>query len=578
MLYICEIYFILYRFHNNLLFFTIHYLTTHLNENFLLYNKLFIKEVSDMERQHPSIFNDIIGPIMVGPSSSHTCGPARIGYLSRQLVDGRIKKAIIEFAREGAYTKMYKGQKSDLGFISGLLGRRPEDPRLRTAALDAKEMGIDIEFKISDFPALVPNITKITMISASGEKVIVHADSTGGGTVKLLKINELPVSIVGDAYELLIFTEDLNKEDLELLSSNITKQLNEYEETSCSSEDGKGIINIKVTHKISDGYITKIKNYPNVTAVKQIKPVLTVLSNKKGKMPFRSAQEMLELAEKDGKELWELAIQYESARSRWSPEEVLGYMKEIINIMEAGIAEALKGDINMDGILSPTAGKIEKASQNKAKWLNTGILDIITPWAIATMEYSSAMGVVLCAPTGGSAGVIPAVILGTAQYLGKSEEDKIKAMLTTAIIGVCMAKDCNFSAELYGCQVEPGAASAMAAGGLIHYLKGTPHQALAAASIALQNILGIICDPVAGLVQVPCISRNVSASANAVVSANIIMGGFDPCIPLDEVTETMFRIGAQLPSELRCTCNGGLCLTPTGCKLAQEQDLRDARR
>ncbi|PAB60480.1 L-serine ammonia-lyase, iron-sulfur-dependent, subunit alpha [Anaeromicrobium sediminis] len=531
-----------------------------------------------MTRQNPSIFNDIIGPIMVGPSSSHTCGPARIGYLSSQLLDGNLKKAVVEFAREGAYTNMYKGQKSDLGFISGLLGRRPEDPKLRRSNIDAREMDVDIEFRISDFEAIVPNISRITMTSEEGEEVLVRADSTGGGTVKLLSIDDLSVSIVGDAHELLVFTENASKDDLINLCDEIKKLVGHVEEISFSTLDNRGLINGKTKNKPTDDSVDKIKTLKNVTRIKQINPVLTVLSNRHEPVPFKSAAEMLEIGKRENKELWELAIMYESARSGWSKEEIMNYMKEIIDIMEDGIEEALKGDINMDGIIQPTGGKIAKKAENKKQWLDTGILDLVTPWSIATMEYSSAMGVVLCAPTGGSAGVIPGVILGTAKKLGVSEEDKIKAMLATAVIGICMSKDHNYSAELYGCQVEPGAASAMAAGGLMHYLGGTTEQALNAASIAIQNILGTICDPVAGLVQVPCISRNAMSAANAVVSANIVMGGFDGCIPLDESAETMFRVGAQLPSELRCTCNGGLCITPTGQKLAKEQDERDALR
>lgn len=125
---------------------------------------------------------------------------------------------------------------------------------------------------------------------------------------------------------------------------------------------------------------------------------------------------------------------------------------------------------------------------------------------------------------------------------------------------------------------EVGAASAMAAGGLAWVMGGTPEQSCQAASCALQNILGTICDPVAGLVQIPCINRNAMSAANSVVSANMVMGGFDPLIPLDQAAETLFRVGKQLPSELRCTCAGGLCITPCGQRLAEEQEIRDSAR
>ena len=124
-----------------------------------------------MTRQSPSIFNDIVGPTMVGPSSSHTCGPSRMGYLCRQLLPGRLKKATIEFARDGAYTKMYKGQRSDMGYINGLLGRRPEDPRLRKAFSEAEKEGVEVQFVIRDFPPVVPNIAHVIMENEQGQTV-----------------------------------------------------------------------------------------------------------------------------------------------------------------------------------------------------------------------------------------------------------------------------------------------------------------------------------------------------------------------------------------------------------------------
>ena len=203
-------------------------------------------------------------------------------------------------------------------------------------------------------------------------------------------------------------------------------------------------------------------------------------------------------------------------------------MKYVVDTMEHSAKEALKGEIDMRGIISPTAGNVENYIKKDSKALDMGVLNTAVPWAMATMEYSSAMGVVLCAPTGGSAGVFPGAVLGVANHLGLSTEEKIRAMFVTSIIGIVMSKDCNYSAELYGCQVEPGAASAMAAAALVFLMDGTPKQSMDAASCAIQNILGTICDPVAGLVQIPCINRNALSAANAVVSANLVMGGLTP--------------------------------------------------
>ncbi len=530
-----------------------------------------------MQRQSPSIFNDIVGPIMIGPSSSHTCAPSRIGYLCRQLVGGNLKKVKIEFAREGAYTEMYQGQRSDMGFINGFLGNRPEDPRLRDAFSLAKESGIDITFEISDFVPIKPNLSRITLFDDINEVVEVYTDSTGGGTVKLLKINGFDVSITGDCFEVIIQSEEKD-DNAQKLKERCLSLVEDNEGFSLSTNDTGCLINIKSRFEISEIIIDQIRSFANVKSVHVVTPILVVTSNRNAILPFHSAEDLLQIAEKNNQELWELAIDYERIRSGWTTKEIKDYMRFVIETMESGVKEALKGDIKMNGVLKPTAGKIENFIKHDHRVLDMGLLNDMVPWSMATMEYSSAMGVVLCAPTGGSAGVFPGAILAAANRMNLDMETKIKLMLTTAVIGIVMSKDHNYSAELYGCQVEPGAASAMAAGALVFLMGGTVKQSLMAASCAIQNILGTICDPVAGLVQLPCISRNAMSVANSLVSANMVMGGYDPLIPLDQAAETMFRVGMQLPSELRCTCKGGLCTTPCGQQLAKEQEIRNQQR
>lgn len=531
-----------------------------------------------MKRQSPSIFNDIVGPTMVGPSSSHTCGPSRIGFLARQLLPGTLRKATIAFAREGAYTLMYQGQRSDLGYVNGLLGRRPEDPRLRDAFAEAEAAGVTVSFVIEDFPPVVPNISHLTLENTAGETVVVHSDSTGGGTVKLLEIDGFPVSIVGDCYELIV-RADCDEQTADAICSRIRTLCGEANEGATVSTVGaRSLIDLKYRTARSEEILAQIKAFDPVSDVLQMEPILVVPSNRHCVLPFTSAAQMLQRAQERQQPLWELAIEYEMARSGWPRCQVTAYMEYVVRTMENSARQALPGNIDMAGIITPTAGKVETYVKKNPRALDMGVLNTAVPWAMGAMEYSSAMGVVLCAPTGGSAGIFPGAILGVANHLDLPMEEKVRAMFVTAILGIVMSKDHNYSAELYGCQVEPGAASGMAAGGLVYLMGGTPEQSCQAASCAVQNILGTICDPVAGLVQIPCINRNAMSAANAVVSANMIMGGFDPLIPLDQTAETLFRVGRQLPSELRCTCHGGLCITPCGQQLAAEQNTRDAAR
>jgi len=192
------------------------------------------------------------------------------------------------------------------------------------------------------------------------------------------------------------------------------------------------------------------------------------------------------------------------------------------------------------------------------------------------MEVKSAMGVIVAAPTAGSCGALPGAVIGAADALGRSETDLARAMLAAGIIGVFISAHSTFAAELSGCLAECGSGSGMAAAALVTLAGGSARQAVDAASIAIQNVLGLICDPVANRVEVPCLGRNVMAASNALACANMALAGCDAVIPLDEVIETMDPVGKSLPMELRCTALGGLSITPTS--KAIEKKLSCSRR
>jgi L-serine dehydratase len=165
---------------------------------------------------------------------------------------------------------------------------------------------------------------------------------------------------------------------------------------------------------------------------------------------------------------------------------------------------------------------------------------------------------------------LPGTCLGVANALNMSEDMKVKAMLAAGLIGVFIAGKATFSAELGGCQAETGSGSGMAAAALITLFEGTFDQALGAASMALQNTFGLVCDPVANRVEAPCLGKNVMMAGNALSCANMVMAGFDPIIPLDEVIIAMHKVGQAIPCELRCTGKGGLAMTPTAQHLLEE--------
>ncbi len=183
------------------------------------------------------------------------------------------------------------------------------------------------------------------------------------------------------------------------------------------------------------------------------------------------------------------------------------------------------------------------------------------------------MGCIVAAPTAGSCGTFPGAVIGVADSLGLNEELVVMALLAGSIPGLFIATSSTFSAEIGGCQAECGSGAGMAAAAICWMLGGTVEQCMAASSLALQNSLGMICDPIAARVEAPCLGKNISSALNALACANMAIAGYDHLIPLDEVIETMDRVGKSLPHELRCTALGGLSLTPSAREI--EKNLKN---
>jgi L-serine dehydratase len=195
--------------------------------------------------------------------------------------------------------------------------------------------------------------------------------------------------------------------------------------------------------------------------------------------------------------------------------------------------------------------------------LDGGALNRMVLYVTALMEVKSSMGVIVAAPTAGACAALPGAVIAVAEEMQLSEEDIARALLAGGLIGTFIATRWTFAAELGGCQAEGGSAASMAAAALVTLANGTLSQAVAAASMALQSMLGLICDPVANRVEVPCLGKNVLAASNAISCANMALADYDPVIPFDEVVETAQRVAGQMPRELRCTALGGLSITET---------------
>ncbi|QIB26399.1 L-serine ammonia-lyase, iron-sulfur-dependent, subunit alpha [Caloranaerobacter azorensis] len=285
---------------------------------------------------------------------------------------------------------------------------------------------------------------------------------------------------------------------------------------------------------------------------------------------FNTGKELLKIANEKGLKLWEIVLENEAQVSEIDKKELRNKMKENLVVMKEASTRSLENDINsISGLIGGDAKKVENYRKNK-KTLCGDVINKAMARALSCSEVNAAMGKIVAAPTAGSCGIIPSVIFTAAEILNANEEDIINALFTAAGIGQIIAKNATISGAEGGCQAECGAASAMAAAAVVEMAGGTPEMSLHAAAIAIKNILGLVCDPIAGLVEVPCALRNASGATNALISADLALAGVKSIIPFDEVVEAMYNVGRALPVELRETALGGLAATPTGKKLMKE--------
>jgi len=515
----------------------------------------------------PSIFNDVLGPVMRGPSSSHTAGSYRIGLLLRDLAGADFKSATFEFHPEGSLATTYHTQGSDLGLVTGLLGMDILDPQMIDALGIAKISGIDISFRIADYQADHPNTYKCELESNNGDQISAVAISTGGGMVKFIDIMGFPVDLVGDDFvffAILKTTSDcLDRKQIEDLISEIPGYAG-----SKWTTNGKGnaVVYRFSTSPDLRGQQSFFKS--GFQFYRFLKPVMPIPGETGKPLPFSSLAGLLERPDLMSVPASQLARMYESARSGISEEELDRMMEKLIGIWRNGIETGLKETHYKDRLIgSQSPGFMQHYKSGHL--IESGPLNLMIAYSTALMEVKSSMGVVIAAPTAGACGGLPGCLIGLADYT-RYKESLMNGFWAAGLVGLFIAMDATFAAEVAGCQAETGAGAAMAAAGLVEMTGGTAQQAFDAASLALQNIMGLVCDPVANRVEIPCLGRNANAAGNALTSANMVLGGIQAIIPLHETIITMLKVGRALPASLRCTALGGLSDTPTARRMETE--------
>ncbi|HVZ97242.1 MAG TPA: L-serine ammonia-lyase, iron-sulfur-dependent, subunit alpha [Chitinophagaceae bacterium] len=500
----------------------------------------------------PSIFNDVIGPVMRGPSSSHCAASLRIGRLCRDLMNNNITDILVEFDPNGSLANTHKGQGSDMGLFGGFLGWEADDERLPASEHHISEAGIKVQFGIRDINAKHLNTYHITL-SNPEETRTVTAISTGGGMIEVVAIDGIEVSIMGDFYETLIYCRKPDRV-LELFNSEMSYDY-------LMVHDGNPLF-IEIKAQSFPDELAQLDAVEDVISIKKLWPVLPVLSRKNISVPFATCSEMLDYNKDKNLSLSELAILYESERGNISEEEIFEKMRKIVRILKDSIKSGLRGTHYDDRLLGSQSVNFRNQLQNN-RLIAAGALNNVVMYVSALMEVKSSMGVIVAAPTAGSCGALPGAVIGTADSLGVSEDEIIKALLVAGIIGIFIATQSTFAGEIAGCGVEYGSGGGMASAAIVYLAKGSLAQSIAAASLVLQSMIGTTCTPIANRVEAPCLGNNVMAATNAISFANMALSGYEELIPLDEVIETMYTVGKGIPHEFKCTNIGGLCATKT---------------
>ncbi len=523
-----------------------------------------MSEEATLKAKSCSIFNDVLGPLMRGPSSSHSAAPYAIALTCKQLSLSNneiLCDAVVRFDPDGSFAHVHIDQGSDEGFAAGFMGidHRSSAYLDGLRILESPNPPFRFRTEVASLaPDGHPNLVEIRLTCKEGsvERTDRYlAVSTGGGAFQIIECNSSPVEIDGQAFSLVVECTEAST------SHEILGCLRAWDILVDSGEDldgAKKLWAFRTLRNLSVNERAQLSLLDSIVRVREAAP--TSLPTTGEKPLFSSGEDVLSLCRLYT--LPEIAVQYESRILGVDVHSVDTMFEELARSLITKVEEGLAQRSEEVGfkILRPTAFKIFN-SRSAGKLIGEPLHHAISG-ALAVMETSAMHGLVVACPTGGSAGILPGCLYSLKQT-GHTMESIVEALKTAGVIGAIIGIRGTFAAELSGCAVETGAAAAMAAAGMAHAAEAPPVTVFHAASLCLMNTIGLVCDPIGGTVEVPCHGRNLAGVGHAFVASGAAIGGFDSFIPFDEAVDAVVKVGKCLPSSLRCTSKGGLAATPT---------------
>ena len=426
---------------------------------------------------------DIIGPEMIGPSSSHTAGAAKIGLLAKNEIKGDILSVV--FTLYGSFAATYRGHGTDRALLGGILGFEPNDARIKDAYAHADKKSLKYNF-IADHETQAPHPNTVDILLVTkDDKINVRGISTGGGSAELVN-----------------FGEEFN-------------------------------------------------------------PAATTETRGFHPFDFTNGAELLKLCKKHNMSISQIMFKREAELFNTNSKEINEKMQNVYTTMKNSVKQAFVAvPKTLGGLIGGEAIKMdERTAKNKP--ICGEFMAKAVKYAMGVIEISSTMGLMVACPTAGSSGVVPGAFLALQEEFELHDEQITLALFNAAAIGHIITENASVSGAVAGCQAEVGSASAMAAAAICEVFGAPAEVSLTAASIALSNLLGLVCDPVAGLVEEPCQKRNAIGVSNALISAEIALAGVGCPAPFDEMVEIMMKVGQSMPDELRETARGGMAIAPT---------------
>ncbi|MBY4796846.1 L-serine ammonia-lyase, iron-sulfur-dependent, subunit alpha [Collinsella sp. AGMB00827] len=506
---------------------------------------------------------EILGPIMVGPSSSHTAGALRLARVARALATDGI--ASISFTLWNSFAHTHEGHGTDRALVAGALGLNTDDMRIKDAFELAQQAGLSYRIQIGgDNEAFHPNSVGIDVTTTSGSTVQIHGESLGGGRIRISRINDIDVDLSGEYTTLFVVHQDIPGALAALTQTLAQDHVNiAFCRTYRTEQGGRAYTIFEMDGAALPLVLPRIEAIPAVFWATFIELPGTTSSapGVSTSSLFQTGAQLLKACQEHKATIGDLMRRRETALMGKDPSAL---MKRVIEVMhEETEAPLAHPEPSLGGFLGGQAKAVADASSKLASALTGSVQTNAIARAMAVLERSASMGVIVAAPTAGSAGIVPGCVLALAEHVGASHADVAEALFCAAAIGLILTANASVAGAEGGCQAEVGSAAAMAAAAVTQMLGGSPRQALDAASLALSNLLGLVCDPVAGLVEVPCQTRNAIGVATAFSSAQLALSGVSFLVPFDEMARVMYDVGKALPSSLRETAQGGIAVAPS---------------